>query len=407
MRAKLIKTDADHQAALERIEEIFDARPGTYEGDELELLVHLVEEHEDATCPIPLPDPVEAIKFRMEQAGLKQADLVPYFGSKSKVSEVLSGKRRLTLSMIRKLNNGLGIPAEVLLQEPGQALSPVYEGVDWNKFPLSEMLKRNWFPRVEGTRKDLRDQAEEELGPLLFPDGRDCRKLDMAARQNIRQGSAQDENALWAWQAKVLQLSESQDVGEYDPESMSTDFMQSVLSLSRLDDGPLQARRLLTKNGVATVFLHHLPGTHLDGAAILRPDGHPVIALTLRYDRLDNFWFTLAHELAHVVLHLAQGDTTAFLDDLETEAGKDAKEKDADKCAAEILLPSDELKNSQILQTPTPARIREIALRNHVHTAVVAGRIRYERHNYKLLTKWVGNRTVRKLFSDFKSGDVA
>jgi len=120
MKAKLIKNDADHAAALARIEDIFDAKPGTPEGDECELLVHLVEEYEAQHHAIDLPDPIEAIKFRMEQQGLKQADLIPFIGNKSKVSEVLSRKRPLSLAMIRGLHKGLGIPAAVLLQEPGK-----------------------------------------------------------------------------------------------------------------------------------------------------------------------------------------------------------------------------------------------------------------------------------------------
>jgi HTH-type transcriptional regulator/antitoxin HigA len=133
MKIKIIKTDAEHETALERIDEIFNAKLGTPDGDELELLVHLVEQYENDRYPIDFPDPIDAIKFRMEQQGLKQGDLLPYIGSKSKVSEVLSRKRPLSLSMIRKLNEGLHIPAEVLLQEPGKALSPLYDGVDWKK----------------------------------------------------------------------------------------------------------------------------------------------------------------------------------------------------------------------------------------------------------------------------------
>ena len=119
MNVRLIKTKADHEAALKRIDAIFDARPGTAEGDELELLLHLVEEFEDTQYPIAMPDPIDALKFRMEQQGLKQADLVPYIGSKSKVSEVLNHRRPLSLAMIRKLHSELGIPAEVLVQKPG------------------------------------------------------------------------------------------------------------------------------------------------------------------------------------------------------------------------------------------------------------------------------------------------
>jgi len=117
--SKLIKTAADYQAVMARIEAIFEARPGTPQGDELDLLVTLVEVYENKAFPIDLPGPIAAIRFRMEQDGLKAKDLVPYIGSASKVSEVLAGKRSLSLAMIRKVRDGLGIPAEVLLREPG------------------------------------------------------------------------------------------------------------------------------------------------------------------------------------------------------------------------------------------------------------------------------------------------
>lgn len=121
---KVIKTTVEHERALERIEELFTAKPGTPDGDELELLLLLVETYEAKEYPIDLPDPIEAIRFRMEQANLKQKDLVPILGSKSKVSEVLNGKRELSLTMIRKLVSELGIPAEVFLQERGASLLP-------------------------------------------------------------------------------------------------------------------------------------------------------------------------------------------------------------------------------------------------------------------------------------------
>ncbi|MBR5096084.1 MAG: DNA-binding protein [Treponema sp.] len=112
---KLIKTKKDYNKALKRIEELFDAKAGTAEADELELLVALVELYEKEHFPIDAPDPVSAIKFRMEQEGLTNEDMVAYLGSKSKVSEVFSHKRNLSIAMIRKLVSGLQIPAEVLL----------------------------------------------------------------------------------------------------------------------------------------------------------------------------------------------------------------------------------------------------------------------------------------------------
>jgi HTH-type transcriptional regulator / antitoxin HigA len=118
---KLIKTDAEHAMALQRIDELFANEPpegySEDQANELELLIHLIEVYEEEHFPIDLPSPVAAIAFKMDQLGLKQADLAPYFGSKSRVSEVLSGKRPLSLAMMRKLHTGLGIPAEVLLQE--------------------------------------------------------------------------------------------------------------------------------------------------------------------------------------------------------------------------------------------------------------------------------------------------
>ncbi len=117
MKPKVIKSDAEHKATLARIETIFNARPGTPRGDELELLLLLVETYEDKAYPINLPDPIAALRFRMEQADLKPKDLIPYLGSKSKVSEVLSGRRPLSLTMIRKLVTGLQFPPEIALLE--------------------------------------------------------------------------------------------------------------------------------------------------------------------------------------------------------------------------------------------------------------------------------------------------
>ena len=114
---KLIKTDDDYKQALLRLESIFDAQPGTPEGDELELLGVLIENYENVHYPIDYPDPIEAIKFRMEQMGYNQSDLAKVVGLKSRVSEILSKKRKLNIDMIRKLNVALSIPTDVLIQK--------------------------------------------------------------------------------------------------------------------------------------------------------------------------------------------------------------------------------------------------------------------------------------------------
>ena len=112
------------RAALAHMRTLMDAAPGSPEEEELELFAVLIEQYEKERWPIELPDPVDAIEFRMDQAGLTRKDLGKYLGSASKVSEIMNRKRPLTLTMIRALHEGLGIPAEVLLQQPGKMLPP-------------------------------------------------------------------------------------------------------------------------------------------------------------------------------------------------------------------------------------------------------------------------------------------
>lgn len=116
MKLKPIKTKKDYQQALSRLEIIFDAKKGTKEGDELEILGILIDQYETEHFPIDLPDPIEAIKFRMEQLGYTQTDLAKVVGLKSRASEILSKKRKLSLDMIRQLHEKLNIPTDVLIQ---------------------------------------------------------------------------------------------------------------------------------------------------------------------------------------------------------------------------------------------------------------------------------------------------
>jgi HTH-type transcriptional regulator / antitoxin HigA len=117
MELKPIKTDADYGAALKRLEEIFDANFGTPESDELEILGLMVDDYENKHYPIEAPDPIEAIKIRMEEMHLKQVDLIPEIGGKSRVSEVLNRKRRLTVDMIRKLATRLNLSSNLLIKD--------------------------------------------------------------------------------------------------------------------------------------------------------------------------------------------------------------------------------------------------------------------------------------------------
>jgi len=159
MVKKVIKTQFDYDEALSAIENLLDQdpNPGTPEAEELELFTLLVQDYESKQFPKVMPDPISAIQFRMEQQGLTQRDLIPYFGSRSRVSDVLSGRRPLSLSMMRALNTGLGIPASVLLQKDGAAL-PEETKIDWKKFPLRELVERGW---INANLNDIKERAEE------------------------------------------------------------------------------------------------------------------------------------------------------------------------------------------------------------------------------------------------------
>src|SRR6266705_815971 len=149
---RAIRSEAAYEAALARIDDLMDAENGTSEGEELDVLTDLVELYEAKHVPMGFPSPLGAVRFRMEQAGLSPRDLIPFMGSRAKVSEVLSGKRPLTMNMARALHANLGIPADVLLQQPGGELPSALEGIEWQRFPLAAMVKRGWIVKRPNLR---------------------------------------------------------------------------------------------------------------------------------------------------------------------------------------------------------------------------------------------------------------
>lgn len=405
---RLIKTEAEHEKALFRIDQLMDAKPGTAEMDELELLTALVEMYEERHYPISPPDPIEAIKFRMEQLGLTQKDMVPYFGTKSKVSEVLNGKRPLTLAIMRSLNKNLGISAEVLLKEPGAGFPDEMQDLEWNKFPLVEMAKRCWIPKVD----DLKGKAEELMREFIVQAG----GLETVSAAFFRQGksarynSKMDPYALAAWCIRVLAFAHKKPLKtRYVKGSLKLSTLQEITRLSYFENGPLLAKEYLEKQGIHLIVVPHLPKTYLDGAAMLLLDGTPVIGLTLRYDRIDYFWFCLLHELAHVAKHLSASGRI-IVDDLDL-SGHDAKSEDivekvADEMTRDGLIPKKVWDKKPIEGRQTAAAVNRLAEKLKIHPAIIAGRIRYEQNNYKLLSKCVGSGQVRKHFADICSTPV-
>ncbi|MGH7793898.1 MAG: ImmA/IrrE family metallo-endopeptidase [Candidatus Binatia bacterium] len=401
MSIRAIRSEADYEAALTRINDLMDAEAGTPEGEELDVLTDLVELYEAKHVPMGFPSPLGAIRFRMEQSGLSPRDLIPFMGSRAKVSEVLSGKRPLTMQMARTLHANLGIPADVLLQQPGGELRSALEGTEWHRFPLAEMSKRGWIEK----RRNLDSHAEEIMRDLISRAGGEYVLPAAFYRKNdqARVNAKTDPYSLKAWCWEVLARANAHQLPvSFKAGTVDLALLRKVAALSWSQDGPRLAQEFLANHGIHLVVLEHLPRTHLDGAALQLADGTPVIGLTLRYDRLDNFWFCLLHELAHIGRHMRDTKNEAFVDDLSLRdvhaARRDPRETEADEWAENGLIPEDIWNTSKVKDNPTPLAVMELAQRLGIHPAIIAGRIRYEKRNFRLLSHFVGTGTLRNQF---------
>lgn len=396
---RVIKSETDYNDMLSQIEELvdLDPAPGTPEAERLELLALVVRDYEENRFPRRLPTPVDAIRFRMEQQGLTQKDLVPYFGSKSKVSEVLSGKRPLTLAMIRALHKGLGIPSDALLHDRFAAEFEEAE-LDLGRFPVSEMIRRGWLPDVQGPKG-----TEDALRRFFAPLGRKTVHALYRRTRHYRGAGAVDVYALIAWTSRVAikAMGQGESIAPYTKETVSTEFMQELTRLSWSSLGPLLAMEFLARHGIALVIEPHLSRTRLDAAVFSLESNRPVIGLTLRHDRLDNFWFCLMHELAHLALHVKSADED-FYDDLDTENMDDLREIEADSLAGEILVPRSVWEKSPARHLRSVDAVEHLARQLRIHPAIVAGRIRYHSKNYRILAQALGQGQVRKLFANIR-----
>ncbi len=400
MDIKIIKTEDDYELALQEIDRLMDAEPGSPEENRLEVLALLVEIYEEEHFPIDLPDPISAIKFRMEQAGLKQKDLIPYIGSQSRVSEVLNGKRELSKEMIRKLHEGLGIPLEVLLNTAGSdKTEPEFSLSDYPFF--NQMVKRGYFKGIKSLREakpvaktlidNLFSHISQESSVLVY-----TRKSDRPV----------DTLALKAWQARALQLLETQEIVPFDANYPQQYLINQLLAISN-HLNPVKIKQALNDAGIHFLILEHLDRTYLDGASFMTKTGNPVIAMTLRYDREDNFWFTLFHELGHIFLHLTKDSNQAFFDDTyANEPGKvDQLEREANEFAQNAMISQKQWQDFKAREkAPDESKIMSFAKKLGISPAIPAGRMRYENQDYRGWSKLVTAHSVRESFVDYDAG---
>lgn len=402
MEPKVIKNDREYHAVLQEAEGLVtrDPAPGSRDADRLELLTVLIEDYERRQFPFETPDPVDAIEFRMHEQGLRQKDLVPLIGSRSRVSEVLARKRPLTVQMIRSLATGLGIPLEALIADhPRVRPSSVNDDadLDWSKFPVREMQKRGWLASAKMTTTSIEDLVKDFLARVSS--GATAAAL---YRRNFR-GEHMNSRAYYstlAWSARVLiQAKEQTPRVAFDPGKLTLELLRDLARLSWLSEGPALAREFLEKVGIVLVIEPRLPNALLDGAAMLTESGVPVIGLTLRHDRIDYFWFTLLHECVHVARHLNSRDD-AFIDRIESMgAGATiAAEKEANRIARDSFIPRGIWRRSRAFLAPSAEHIRELSDELHIHPAIVVGRLQYETGRYESFREFLGQGSVRRCF---------
>ena len=291
--------------------------------------------------------------------------------------------------MMRALQDSLGIPASLLLRQ-----APVTDDAageqDAGRFPIKEMVHRGWIQNVGEL-----DSFFGRLSPTAAV------ALRSPQTQHIRSARKMNLYALQAWISRITIRAAEMDIPFFTKGSVTVQLMQEIVTLSTREDGPRAAQDFLQTRGIPLIIEPHLPQTYLDGAAVLLLDERPVIGMTIRYDRLDNFWFTLLHELAHIVLHFSEGGAQ-FIDDLDVGAKDDPIEHEADSLAGETLIPVKEWNKSPAVQYRSASAALHVAKQLNIHPAIVAGRMRHHWKAFRLLNNLVGHHKVRKCFPEIQ-----
>lgn len=330
--------------------------------------------------------------------GMSQRDLGDYLGLKEQQVQRYEAERYRSASLDRlvEVADALGVRIAKRAELIGDASLASVDPAVWQAYPLSEMYKRGWFEDFAGSLSEARKVAADIIPAFLR--GASARNAASALhRKSVRASGQVHEAAITAWEARVRRLAERDaPTVRFDPALIDDAWLAVLVALTLEADGPARAIDHLRGIGIALVVEKHLPSTLLDGAALATDDGYAIVALTLRHDRLDNFWFTLFHELGHLKLHIGQGYSSIF-DDTEAPAGSEI-EAEADLFAQETLLPAAKWALGVSRFTRTDAAVRTDAKRFGVGPAIIAGRVRREAQDYTLLRTLVGNGEVRRQF---------
>jgi HTH-type transcriptional regulator/antitoxin HigA len=349
--------------------------------------------------------PTMLIKARIA-TGLSQAQLAARMGVKEQQIQRYEAEKYSSASLRRiiEVADALGLDVSKHARIRAGAL-PERTGVgatalDWSRFPIKEMYRRGWFPEFFGTFREAEANAESLIRPLVTLANRPW--AEALHRKHVRSGSRLDEYALLAWECRVLALAQREQAQAFDASKITKEWFRRLVQLSGEEQSAVRAKDYVADAGITVVVEPHLPQTYLDGACIANASRQVVIGMTLRFDRLDNFWFVLLHELAHSVLHLHNVAVDTFFDDLE--ATGDKLEQEADTFASESAVPSALWETAIARYTRTERAVVDFAEHLGISPALVAGKIRREADNYVILNNLVGIGSVRRQFPEVNFG---
>ena len=338
--------------------------------------------------------PGEYIRDELDARGWTQEDLADIMGRPSSfVSKIVGGTKQITRPTAQQLAAAFGTSAELWLNlENAHRLALEREDQSdiqrrakiYGKAPVAELLRRHWMPPCETTA----ELEREVLAFLEIPTLDAAPQLEAAARMS----ADYDETAASqiAWLCRVKRLADSLPAANFTRAKMDK-HLDSLHALTTSEQELRKVPAILSEMGIRFLVVQHLPRTKIDGYTLWLDKKSPVIALSLRYDRIDGFWHTLAHELSHV----RHGDRAAIDNNL-VGAGRDAPrddvEKRADREASEWLVPAEKIQSFIARTRPrySKRRIRQFAQLHQIHPGIVAGQLQYRgeteyRHNREML----------------------
>ncbi len=375
---------------------------------ELDVLSDQLKEYEalkSGAVTILKADSLEALPILLIRAriskGLSQRQLAKSLGLKEQQIQRYESDRYATASLRRleEVAKALELKiTEIAEFHPQKSHDePSRIEIQWDMFPIKEMYRRHWLTGFDGSLTAA--MAHKVELARAFVQQAMPRRQPALLRHKVRLGSQMDQYALLAWQCRITLLGRDvQPNTNFSRSSLSPDWFRGLVKLSRENDGPRRTKDALLEIGIILIVEPHLPKTYLDGAAFLLPNGTPIIGMTLRYDRLDNFWFVLIHELIHLRDHLRKGKLEEIFDDLESEP--DELERKTDRLAGDIMIADEQWETALPRYLRTEESVIDFAEEIGIHPAIVAGRIRKEANNYVILSDLVGRGEVRKQFPD-------